>query len=136
MLKRTIVLALLLLAAASPAADSRAGKPHLAIRASPLKSFSPSIVHLIAEVRGEADVEDWYCPRIEWDFGEDIGRATHEQDCPAWEEGTAVQRLFTMRKLFGPGEHRVTFSIYKAKRKVAATSIVVTVLPGVGDSDN
>jgi len=65
------------LAAALLAAPIRAGdakheaklkKPRLDVRATPRMAFSPVNVFLVAELQGGDDVEEYYCPQLEWDW--------------------------------------------------------------------
>src|SRR5690349_22890008 len=51
--------------------DEKGKKPQLSLRASPPISFSPANIHLVAELKGGADdYEEFYCPAIEWDWGD------------------------------------------------------------------
>ena len=46
-------------------------KPSLSLRATPPVGFSPLRVRLVVDVKGGADdYADFYCPSIEWDWGD------------------------------------------------------------------
>ena len=71
-------------------AEAKPKKPTLDIRVSPRMAFSPVTVHLVAELKGGDDIEEYYCPEIEWDW-DDGGKSVHEADCPPFrsEEHTS-----------------------------------------------
>ena len=82
---------LLAVAVASPVAagESKAPKgkkPALDIRPTPRFGFSPMDVHFTAELKGGDDVEDYYCPELEW-LWDDGGKSIKESDCPAYRGG-------------------------------------------------
>ena len=44
---------------------------------------------------GGDDVEEYYCPELEWDW-DDGGKSVQESDCPPFEAGvTKIERRFT-----------------------------------------
>jgi hypothetical protein len=69
-------------------------KPALEIRPSPRFAFSPANILFTAELRGGDDVEELYCPEIEWEWG-DGGKSVQEADCEPWTETSQIQRRFT-----------------------------------------
>ena len=62
-------------------------KPKLTLKAQPMISMSPSKVTLRAELVGGAnDYQDYYCPTVEWDWGD----GTHSEstsDCEPYRAG-------------------------------------------------
>src|SRR5512140_3292819 len=93
------------LSAGSGNTDS--GKPRLDLRASPRMAFPPVNVLLTAELKGGETVEEFYCPGLEWDWG-DGSRSAQESDCPPFEQGMDLQRFFTARHAYGaPGTYEV-----------------------------
>ena len=52
-------------------------KPRLDLRASPRMALMPVDVLVVAELVGGDAIEDFYCPAIEWDWG-DGARSAHE----------------------------------------------------------
>ena len=95
-MKRLAVLVLVSAALAAPPAHSadKVKKPRLDVRATPRMAFSPVRVLLTAELTGGGDVEEYYCPEIEWDW-DDGGKSLHEADCKPFEPGTKIERRFT-----------------------------------------
>lgn len=115
-------------------------KPSLSLRASPPVGFSPLRVRLTVEVRGGAnDSEDFYCPAVEWDFGDDSTSET-SGDCEPYEPGTSeIQRRYSTEhtfRYFGADRVRVRFSLKQQDRVVASTTTNVSLRQGAGDDFN
>jgi hypothetical protein len=105
----------------------RPKRPRLDLRASPRVALSPVEILIIGELRGGQDVEDFYCPGLEWDWG-DGSRSAHESDCSPFEAGTKLDRFFTARHAFrAPGAYGVRLTLRRAGRTVAVASVPVTV---------
>ena len=64
-------------------------------------SVSPARVVLTAEIVGGAnDFEEFYCPTIEWDWG-DGTQSESSSDCAPYEAGKSeIKRRFTVEHLF------------------------------------
>lgn len=135
------VLALLVaLAVATPvlAVDSdkdeeKGKKPGLHIRATPRFSFSPARILFTAELKGGDDVEELYCPEVEWEWG-DGGKSISEGDCDPWEPGMKIDRRYTGRHEFQrAGNYRIRVTLSKTGKKIISQTLQVTVRPGLGD---
>jgi hypothetical protein len=126
--------ACLLSAALGPAfADDKPKKPRLDLRVTPRMAFSPVTVLVVAELQGGDDVEEFYCPEIEWEW-DDGGKSVNEGDCPPFEAGTKIERRFTAEHDFRrAGVYNVKVTLRRAGRSIAANSVRVTVRPGLGD---
>jgi PKD repeat protein len=109
-------------------------KPKLDLRATPRMAFSPVNVLLTAELTGGDDVEEYYCPELEWDW-DDGGKSVHEADCPEYEAGVSkIERRFTAEHEYGKaGLYNVKLTMRRANRTLAQTTIKITVRPGLGD---
>jgi len=121
-------------ATASAAADAKPKKPRLELRATPRMAFSPVNVFLTAELSGGDDVEEYYCPELEWEW-DDGGKSTQESDCAPFEAGkTKIERRFTAEHEFRrAGVYNVKVTMRRADRSIAASTVRVTVRPGLGD---
>jgi hypothetical protein len=121
-------LIVLALAASAIAGEARRVKrPRLDLRASPRMALMPIDVLLVAELVGGDDVEDFYCPAVEWEWG-DGGRSTHESDCPPFAPGMAMaRRLSASHGYRQPGEYSVRITLRRAGRPLAVASTVVTI---------
>ena len=136
-MKRLAILSLVLAAsAAGPgyAAEAKPKKPRLDLRATPRMAFSPVRILLTAELTGGSDVEDYYCPEIEWDW-DDGGKSVHEADCKPFEPGvTKIERRFTSDHQYSKaGVYNVRVTMRRTNRPIATSSVRITVRPGLGD---
>ena len=123
------------LAASAPAADDpKPKKPKLDVRATPRMAFSPVNVLLTAELTGGDDVEEFYCPELEWEW-DDGGKSVHEADCPEYQAGVSkIERRFTATHDYRKaGAYNVKITMRRANKTLAQTSIKITVRPGLGD---
>jgi len=118
------------------AAETKPKKPTLELRAVPRMSFSPVTILFIAELKGGDDVEQYYCPEVEWEWS-DGGKSVQESDCPPYEAGTSkIGRRFTTEHLFKySGGYRVSVRLLKAGKSFAKADVSVTVRPGLGEPE-
>ena len=109
-------------------------RPKAALTARPLVSVSPSRVVLSAELQGGAnDSEDFYCPTIEWDWG-DGTTSESTSDCEPYEPGkSSIKRRFTVEHIFRAGGYRVTFRLKKHDKVLTSATTAIEVRPGVRD---
>src|SRR5439155_2286856 len=114
--------------------EAKLKKPHLELRATPRMAFSPVNIFLIAELQGGDDVEEYYCPQLEWDW-DDGGKSVHEGDCPPFVTGTTrIERRFTAEHEYRrSGIFTIKVTMRRANRSLAASNVRVTVRPGLGD---
>ncbi len=128
------MLALLCLALPGSAGDkAKEKKPKLDLRPSPRHGFSPLNVTFTLQLKGGDDLEKYYCPELEWEWG-DGGKSVSESDCDPFEPETKIQRRFTKQHRFRrAGTYRIKVSLSRADRRFAQTSVKVTVRPGLGD---
>ena len=117
--------------AKDPASDK---KPKLALKAQPVIAMSPARVVLTAElVGGPNDYEEFYCPTVEWDWG-DGTQSESTNDCAPYEAGKSeIKRRFTVEHVFRAGNYRVSFKIKRRDRVVALSTIQIQVRPGLRD---
>jgi hypothetical protein len=142
---RIAVLLSLLLAssqAATPSSDKPQAdgdkdnkKPALSLRASPPISFSPANIHLVAELKGGPDdYEDFYCPTIEWDWG-DGTRSESATDCDPFETGVSqITRRFSKDHVYQTqGRYRVQVRLKRNTKLLTSASTNIQVRPGIRD---
>jgi hypothetical protein len=134
-------LALLACVAASAASGSAArqspknNKPKLTLRASPVVAFSPARIYLVAELRGGAnDYEEFYCPTIEWDWGDDT-RSESSYDCEPYAPGKSeIRRRYSAEHTYRvAGNYQIQFRLKKKDKVVAVAQTTVQIRPGVRD---
>lgn len=120
--------------AAEAKPEAKQKKPRLDLRATPRMAFSPVNIFLIAELQGGDDVEEYYCPELEWDW-DDGGKSVQEGDCPPFTTGTSkIDRRFTAEHEYRrAGVFNIKVTMRRANRAFAASNVRVTVRPGLGD---
>jgi hypothetical protein len=108
-------------------------KPSLSLKATPPIAFSPAKIKVVAEIRGGSDdYQDFYCPSVEWDWG-DGTISENTQDCDPYEAGkSTIRRRFTAEHTYRQsGQYKVFFRLKRRDKTIAATSASVQVRPGL-----
>src|SRR6185295_10700274 len=90
--------------------EQDAKKPKLTLKAQPAISMSPARVVVTAELIGGADdYEDFYCPTVAWDWGDET-QSESTSDCEPYEPGKSeIKRHFTKDHIFRAGTFRISF---------------------------
>lgn len=110
-----------------PGEAGSAKKPRLALRASPPMAFPPVSVLLMAELVGGDEQEEYYCPGLEWEWG-DGSRSARESDCEPFAPGATLERRFSERHAYrAPGNYSVRLTLRRASRAVAVATVAVLV---------
>jgi hypothetical protein len=131
----------LLCAVAAPAlvssiyAADKDKRPSLSVKANPAIAFSPARVVVTADIRGGPDdFEEYYCPSIEWEWG-DGTRSDQSADCDPYQPGkTEIKRHFVADRVFeAAGDYRVAFRLKRKDKTLAVASTMVKIRPGVRD---
>lgn len=127
----------LVFALAVPVTVAATGSKHpsLSLKASPAMAFSPAHIVITADLRGGSnDDEQFYCPEVEWDWG-DGTMSENSADCQPYQPGkTEITRHFTVDRIFPhAGEFNVQLRLKKDNKVVASAATIVRVRPGIGD---
>jgi len=126
--------ALLLVQATTAVAQGGNKKPSLSLKASPSVSFAPARIVVVAELKGGADdAEEFYCPTIEWEWG-DGTTSTAEADCNPYEAGKSqIRRRYTVEHHFkNAGGFKISLRLKKGPKVAAMANAVVQVRAGLG----
>ena len=112
-------------------------RPKITLKAQPLISMAPARVVLTAElVGGDNDFEDFYCPAVEWEWG-DGTKSESSTDCAPYEPGKSeIKRRFTVEHVFRTGRpngYRVTVHLKRRDKSVGAATVNIQVRPGLRD---
>ena len=110
--------------------------PKLTLKAQPTVSISPSRVLLTAElVGGPNDYQDYYCPSVEWDWG-DGTISENYSDCDPYVAGkSTIQRRFTAEHIYRQGgAYRIIFRLKQKTKAVGNATTNVQVRSGVGEA--
>jgi hypothetical protein len=103
-------------------------RPSLDLRASPRVAYPPVRVMVVAELKGGADAEEFYCPAVKWEWG-DGSTSGVESDCDPFEPGTTLERRFTGRHAYRePGEFDVRVTLQRAGRDIASATIQLSIV--------
>jgi hypothetical protein len=101
-----VPLVILALATPGQGGEPKSRKPRLDLRATPRVAMSPVNVFLLAELVGEPQGEEFYCPGLEWEWG-DGGRSAYESDCPPFAPGASSSAASPRRtRTSGPATTR------------------------------
>ncbi len=119
------------------AGPDKKSKPSIIVKVAPIVGFSPARMVVTADLKGGADdYEEFYCPGVEWDWGDDT-KSEAKTDCEPYEAGKSeIKRHFTNDHVYNTsGEYRVEFRLKQKDKIVARGSTDVKVRPGVRDGD-
>ena len=109
-------------------------KPSLSLKATPAVSFAPARIVVVAEVKGGSnDFEDFYCPSIEWDWG-DLTTSTAETDCEPYQAGKSeIRRRYTVEHRYkNPGGFKIVLRLKKSNKIIATANTMIQVRAGLG----
>jgi hypothetical protein len=129
------VIPVLLLLAAFPISQKDKDKPSISVKASPVVAFSPAHVVVTADIKGGAnDYEEFYCPSVEWEWG-DGTKSNVLPDCDPYVAGKSeIKRHFTADRVFDTaGDYRIEFRLKRKDKTVAVGSTMVKIRPGIRD---
>ena len=115
-----------------PSEDPR--RPKLTLRAQPQIATSPARVTLTAELVGGAnDYEEYYCPSVEWNWG-DGTRSESEFDCNPYQAGKSeIRRYFTVQHVFRSGDYHVTFRLRRRDKELGSISADLRIQPSLNE---
>ena len=112
-------------------------KPSLSLKATPAISFAPARIIIVAEVKGGSnDFEDFYCPNVEWDWGDDT-TSTADTDCDPYVPGKSeIKRRYTVEHRYkNSGAYKIVLRLKKADKIVATANAQVQVRAGLGPGE-
>jgi hypothetical protein len=110
-------------------------RPRMTLRAQPPVGIAPARIVFTAELVGGAnDFEEFYCPTVVWEWGDDT-QSESTLDCEPYEAGKSeIRRRFTVEHHFRrAGGYKVFFRLKKRDKPVGAASVNIQVQPGAGD---
>jgi hypothetical protein len=110
----------------------------LTLKASPSISFSPSRIMVSAELKGgSSDTDEYYCPSVEWDWGDDT-QSESNVDCEPFQAGTStIQRRWTASHTFNSGgQYRIVLRLKRNNKVIATGNTSVQVRAGLRDQSD
>jgi hypothetical protein len=117
-----------------PSKEQEAKRPKIALRAQPQVAVAPARVTLTAELTGGSDdFEEYYCPSIEWEWGDDT-KSESTTDCEPYQAGKSqIKRRYTTQHQFPrAGTYRVYIHLKQRDHILASANAMVQVQPGLG----
>jgi hypothetical protein len=101
--------------------DDRTRRPKLVLTANPLVGQSPSRVVLTAQlVGGDDDYPDFYCPTVQWEWGDGTSSES-TLDCAPYEAGKSkITRIYSKAHVFDEGQYRVRVRLKHRETQVAS----------------
>jgi plastocyanin len=109
-------------------------KASLSLKAAPAVSFAPARIVVVAEIKGgPEDSEEFYCPTVEWEWGDDTV-STAEADCDPYSAGkSTIKRRYTIEHRFkNPGGFKIILRLKKGTKVIATANTLVQVRAGLG----
>lgn len=121
------VVGVLLCCGGPSAGEEGPQRPRLDLRATPRLALPPVRVFFVAELDGGDDVEEFYCPGLEWDWG-DGSRSGTESDCAPFAPGAAMQHVFSAYHAYRTaGAYEIRFRMHRQEHTVALATVNVVV---------
>ena len=108
-------------------------KPSLSLKATPAISFAPARIVIVAEVKGGSnDFEDFYCPSVDWDWGDDTN-STSDTYCEPYQAGKSeIKRRYTVEHRYrNAGSYKIVLRLKKGDRLVGSANTQIQVRPGL-----
>ncbi len=115
--------------------DSDSKRPKINLKAQPMIAMSPARVVLTAEiVGGPNDYEEFYCPTIEWDWG-DGTQSESTSDCAPYEPGKSeIKRRFTASICSVPGSFAWASGSSARTKAVGFATVSLQIRPGLRET--
>lgn len=114
--------------------DTEAKRPKINVRAQPQVAMAPARVTVSVElVGGDDDFEEYYCPSIEWEWGDDTSSES-TTDCEPYEAGKSqIKRRYTTQHQFRrAGNYKLYFHLKQKDRVLGSGSTTLQIQPGLG----
>ena len=131
-----LMLTTAVVAAQKPASpkDKDQKNPTLKLTARPPLGMSPARIVLTADLNGGPnDAEDYYCPTVEWDWGDGTTSET-SSDCDPYEPGKSeIRRRYSIDHVFRAGNYRVVLRLKKRDKLVTSATVSLEIRPGIRD---
>jgi hypothetical protein len=107
-------------------------RPSLSLKATPGTGMVPARISATAEFKGgDDDFQDYYCPAIEWNWGDGtVSEASN--DCDPYEAGVSqIRRRYTQSHTYKrPGAFRIVFRLKHRDRVLTSQTTMVRLLGG------
>lgn len=112
--------------------QGHAAKPTMKLHAQPAMAFTPARIVVTAELRNVTSEDaEFYCPAVEWDWGDGTLSAS-SSDCGPFEPATSeVATRYVKSHVYDvPGRFRVQLRLRRGTSTILSGSTSVTVRGG------
>lgn len=120
-------------ASADQSAEKREAKrPSLSLKATPGTGMVPVRISATAEFKGgDDDFPDYYCPAVEWNWGDGTISET-SADCEPYEAGVSqIRRRYTGSHTYKrAGAYRISFRLKLKERVLTSQTTMIRLLGG------
>lgn len=116
-----------------PSKEQEAKRPKMTMRINPQVAQAPARVTLTVELTGGSDdFEEYYCPTVEWEWGDDT-TSESTTDCEPYEAGKSqIKRRYTTQHQFRrPGNYKIYFHFKAKDRILGSATSNLQVQPGL-----
>jgi hypothetical protein len=107
-------------------------RPSLSLKATPGTGMVPVRISVTAEFKGgDDDFREYYCPTIEWNWGDGtVSEAS--ADCDPYESGVSqIRRRYTVQHTYKrAGAYRISFRLKIKDRVITSQTTMVRLLGG------
>jgi hypothetical protein len=115
-----------------PKKEKEPKRPSLSLKATPGTGMVPARISATAEFKGgDDDFQEYYCPAIEWNWGDGtVSEASN--DCDPYEAGVSqIKRRYTQSHTYKrPGAFRIVFRLKHRDRVLTSQTTLVRLLGG------
>ncbi len=132
-----VAIALSIGAGGNPAGSKDTKKTDLVLTVNPAMAFAPARITLRAQLKGVSnDNADFYCPTIEWDWG-DGTVSESSSDCEPFQPNKSeIQRSFLTQHVYRTGgEFEVRLRLKRQNKVVAVAGATLNITSAFGDDD-
>ena len=119
--------------AASSLQQPAKGHPKITLRTTPGMAVAPARILAIAELVGGADDDaDFYCPRVEWTWG-DQTTSDQQSDCDPYVPGksTIDRRISADHRYDMKGIYPIFVKLFQGQKEVGSARGSVTITSGM-----
>ncbi len=133
-----VAIALSIGAGGNRAGSKESRKTDLVLTVNPTFAFAPARITLKAQLKGVSnDDAEFYCPTIEWDWG-DGTVSESSSDCEPFQPNkTEIQRAFMTQHIYKTGgEFNVRLLLKRQNKVVAAAAATLNITSALGEDND
>jgi hypothetical protein len=103
-------------------------QPTVLLKADRTVGLAPVVITLTVDLVGGADDDpDFYCPTVEWDWGDDTQSESSFACRPYEPHVSRIVRHFAMAHIFDEGRYSVTFRLMRGQKALASAETTLVI---------